>query len=95
MIEIEKPVILQKDDDRAELSVKFTVDGDEKKLWYTVPQGFQQFLVTENADAFFVGLLFLGLETGKDIYVNASVSAKLFIRLTIIWSRPYVWQIQS
>lgn len=46
-------------------------------MWYTVPHGFQQFLVTENADAFLVGLLFLGLKTGKDINVKAPVSAKL------------------
>lgn len=78
MIVIEKPTVLQLNNEQTEISVKFSRGGSENKLWYTVPSGFQEYLVTENADAFLTGLLFLGLKTGEDIEVNAPVSAKLF-----------------
>ncbi len=76
MIVINPPVITAKDRFSI-LSSTIEIDGAEERLWYKFPQKFQQYLVTENLDGFLVGLLFLGLRSGKDITLKAPVSARL------------------
>ncbi|WP_423818759.1 hypothetical protein V5739_14515 [Salinimicrobium sp. TIG7-5_MAKvit] len=63
------------------LSSKIEFDKDVKKLWFEVPTKFSKFLITENLDAFLVGILFLALKNGQDIKLKAPVSAKLFYNL--------------
>ncbi|UJH91039.1 hypothetical protein LZ575_20620 [Antarcticibacterium sp. 1MA-6-2] len=77
MIIIEKPHLQLLQNDLAELSVKFTLENKEQKLWYTVPGKYEKYLVTENLDAFLVGLLFLALKKGEDITLKGPVSSKL------------------
>src|SRR5690606_40029851 len=77
MIIIEKPRINDKNTGDTEISVTFKIDDQEKKLWYTVPTAYKQYLVTENLDAFLVALLFLGLKKGEDIHLTGAVSARL------------------
>lgn len=77
MIIIEKPSVKLIEKDLAEISVEFSMNNEKQKLWYTIPASFEKYLVSENLDAFLVGLLFLGLEKGKDISLKAPVSAKL------------------
>lgn len=77
MIVIERPHLQVIENDLAELSVKYTLNNEEQKLWYTVPSKYQKYLVTENLDAFLVALLFLALKNGEDISLKGPVSAKL------------------
>lgn len=80
MITIEKP-ILEKKVDEVVISVDFDIDGTEKRLWYSLPEKYKDFLVVEQLDAFVIGLLFLGLRTGHDIKLNAPLSARLYYSL--------------
>lgn len=56
--------------------------GYREHLWYSVPHGYEDYLVTERLDAFVVGLLLLGMKNGEDIYVDGVMSEKLFYNLT-------------
>ena len=80
MITIEKPSIDRKQD-VVIISSVFSVEGDCRRLWFSVPKDYERYLVTENLDSFVVGLLFLGLKRGSDIYVKGSISARLFYSL--------------
>jgi len=62
----------------AEIEIKEVIE----KLWYKFPVEFKKFLVTENVDAFLVGLLFLALKTGEDIHLKTQVSARLYYTLS-------------
>jgi hypothetical protein len=63
------------------LQAKFEVSGIEDVLWYESDEKFGHFFVTEQVDAFLVGLLWLGLRKGENIKVNGPLSAKLFYSL--------------
>lgn len=76
MIIIEKPEII-KNEKEVILSSNFSIKGEQRSLWYKFPLQYEKFLVTENLDASFVGLLFLGLKTGYDIKLNGPVSSRL------------------
>jgi len=80
MIVINPPEITAQDEFSVISSI-IEIDGKEERLWYKFPRKFQQFLVTENLDAFLVGILFFGLKSGKNITLKAPVSARLFYTL--------------
>jgi hypothetical protein len=80
MIIVKKPEI-QIEEDSAIIFSIFLIDGKEDRLWYKLPASFKNYLVTENVDAFLVGLLFLGLKTGNNIKLESPVSARLYYTL--------------
>ncbi|RKS45143.1 hypothetical protein BC962_2819 [Gillisia mitskevichiae] len=80
MIVINSPEITAQDEFTV-ISSLIEIDGKEERLWYKFPQKFQQFLVTENLDAFLVGILVLGLKTGNNIKLESPVSARLYYTL--------------
>ncbi len=53
----------------------------KETLWYKFSVKYEKYLVTENIDAFLVGVLFLALKTGEDIKLGAPVSARLIYTL--------------
>src|SRR5690606_13191059 len=63
------------------ISAEIETNGVIEKLWYKFPEEYKKFLVTENVDAFLVGLLFLALKSGNDISLKAPVSARLLYTL--------------
>lgn len=69
---IEKEVLVSSD---------IIVNGVVETLWYKIPKKFKDYIVTENLDAFLVGILFLGLKTGQDIKLKGPVSARLYYTL--------------
>ena len=80
MIVINTPQI-ETEGDFAVISADIEINEVIEKLWYKFPVEFKKFLVTENVDAFLVGILFLGLKSGNDITLKGSVSARLFYTL--------------
>lgn len=60
------------------ISAGIEINEVVEKLWYKFPVKFKLYLVTENVDAFLVGLLFLALKSGNNITLKAPVSARLF-----------------
>lgn len=80
MIEISSPEISTEGKFIEVFSI-IKIDGKEDRLWYKFPLEYEKFIVTENLDAFLVGLLFLGLKSGNDITLKGAVSARLFYTL--------------
>ena len=62
----------------------FESEGHREELWFSFPSKFREYAVTEQLDAFVVGLLFLGLKTGQDIEVCGKLSARLYYRNPIL-----------
>lgn len=81
MIVINVPQI-ETEGDFVFISSDIEINEGIEKLWYKFPADFKQYLVTENLDAFLVGLLFLGLKTGKNIELKGPISARLYYTLT-------------
>lgn len=73
--------VLESVNEKIIISSKYTVDGKPHTLWYKFPDRYKQYLVVERLDAFVVGLLFLGLKTGKDIHLKGPVSQRLYYTL--------------
>ena len=64
------------------IEAEFESGGDRQILFYEFPAKYSDFLVTENLDAFFVGLLLLALKRGEDIEIKGRVSEKLYYNVT-------------
>lgn len=80
MIYINLPKV-ETEDNVSTISSLIEFKDGNKKLWYDVPSNFAQYLVTENVDAFLVGILFRALNEGEDIQLRGAVSSKLFYNL--------------
>lgn len=99
MIVINSPEIIVQGDSSVISSI-INIDGKEEKLWYKFPQKFQQYLVTENLDAFLVGILFLALKSKNNITLKAQVSARLLYTLNhylipaLVLSNPKFFRIK-
>lgn len=94
------PPKVKSDGSHVIISTALVIDGKEEELWYQFSSKFKPYLVTENLDAFLVGILFLALKTGNNITLKAPVSAKLFYSLNhylipaLILSNPNFYRIQ-
>lgn len=67
--------------DSAILSAKIEFDNSIQELWFGTSKDYYDYLVTENVDAFLVGLLLLAMQKGEDIEIKAPVSARLYYQL--------------
>jgi hypothetical protein len=63
------------------ISAPFEMQGRRDELWYSLPLRFKDYLVTEQLEAFVVGLLFFGMKNGEDIYVAGTLSSQLHYTL--------------
>lgn len=77
MLKINKPEIL-KTVNGVRVQAIFEVNGEKDALWYEVEEKYGEYLTTERADGFLIGLLFYGMKHGIDIEVEAPVSKKLY-----------------
>lgn len=50
-------------------------------LWYSMPSSFGN-LLSNNSDAFLVGLLIPAMKNGEDIYINGDVSERLYYNIS-------------
>jgi len=77
---IYEPQKIVKDD---EVIIKAAFDSNNKRqeLWFSFNKRYENYIITENADAFLVGLLLLAMKNGENIDVQAQVSAKLYYQL--------------
>lgn len=61
---------------------KYTLNDRSDHLWFSFPSEYREYIVTERADAFLVGLLLLAMKHGEDIQLEVPVSARLHYGLT-------------
>lgn len=66
---------------KVRLCCNFETRGEKHILWYEIDIKWKDYLVTEQCDAFVIGLLLLALKNEEDIEVNSSVSRRLFYGL--------------
>ncbi|GEC73671.1 hypothetical protein SAMN05443543_108166 [Flavobacterium flevense] len=59
----------------------FETDTYSNSLWYEFDIEYKKHLVTEQSDAFVVGLLLLAFKLKEDIYIEGSISARLKYQL--------------
>jgi hypothetical protein len=81
MIVINAPK-LRMDDQNAIISAVIDYGDSSVELWYKFPGIYYDDLDEKNADAFLVGILFLGLKTGEDIFVKSAISSRLYYSIT-------------
>lgn len=62
-------------------SVRDQSKGIEKTVWYTVSEKYRHFL-SDNYDAFVVGLLIPAMESGSDMIIDGGVSDNLLTKLS-------------
>jgi hypothetical protein len=61
--------------------------GKQEELWYLVERKYADFLMVEKLDAFLVGTILLAMKNKEDIYINGTISEKLFYNLTNYFSK--------
>lgn len=59
----------------------FDLNNKREELWFSFHKDYEKYIVTENADAFLIGLLLLAMKKGTDINVQSQISAKLYYQL--------------
>jgi len=63
------------------LKADFSINDENQTLWYSFPLVYKDYLVTENCDAFLVGLLHHAMSLGEDIHIEGNISSRLFYTL--------------
>lgn len=69
-----------------EKNLKVSVDileKDERKreLWFSIPEIYENNMCIEQYDGFLVGVLYLAMKNGEDIYIKGKVSSKLLFNI--------------
>lgn len=75
------PAELTENKDESIVQTTVEVEGDRKRLWYSVERQYGQYLTHEKLDGFLVGVLPLAMELGEDVTVRGSISEKLYSNL--------------
>ncbi|MDQ0255357.1 hypothetical protein J2S74_002739 [Evansella vedderi] len=75
------PAEIIKTDTGVRLQAPFKMNNMENVLWYEVEEKYGDFLTTERADAFVVGLLWLAIKKVQNIEVVAPISERLYFTL--------------
>ena len=83
MITVNKPYIT-KSGSRSRCNCDISVDGENRTVWFEVDEAYEQYLVTERADAYVVGLLHWCMLHGHDIKCLAPVTDELLYNITTI-----------
>ena len=83
MITVNKPYIT-KSGSRSRCNCDISVDGENRTVWFEVDEEYEQYLVTERADAYVVGLLHWCMLHGHDIKCLAPVTDELLYNITTI-----------
>jgi len=74
--------VLIENPDSVRIQASYETGLDKGTLWYDFPLEYKDYLVLENSDAFFVGLLLLAMKRGENLYIKNKVSEKLFYNVT-------------
>lgn len=78
MISVGTPYIEHLEDYSSIRCVIVNQESEESIMYFEVPDCYADYLVTEVADAFVLGVLLKALQTGNDIYVQAPLSERFY-----------------
>ena len=83
MIRIGKPYLSSVDgSNRTRLCSVVLFDNEPREIYYEVNRQFSEYLCTERADAFLLGLLPYAMVLGLDIDVEGEISERLYFQLS-------------
>lgn len=77
MITINRPRIIS-DYNNTKIISDIVIEGSHKELWFQVENKYKDYLVTEQLDAFFIGILPYAMKSGQDIRIDGIISERLF-----------------
>jgi hypothetical protein len=77
MVIINKPEMILEDEDVIIRSM-YEYKNCKDYLWYKIPMKYKDYVVTENLDAFFIGMLLFAMKNGENIELRGPVSEKLY-----------------
>jgi len=80
MIILYKPQIME-EGSKTIIRSAYKLDNKTDYLWFSFSKNYKNYLVTENLDAFVVGLLLLAMKRGEDIELKAPISERLYYTL--------------
>lgn len=80
MIILYKPEIIEQGS-KTIIKSAYKLDNKTNYLWFSFSSDYKNYLVTENLDAFVVGLLLLAMKRGEDIELKAPISERLYYTL--------------
>ena len=64
------------------VQTSFEYAGKSESLWFSLSQKYRNMLSLQAQDAFVVALLILAMEQGEDVYIQGSMSEKLYYNLS-------------
>ena len=72
---------LESRDGRVRIVSCIDIAGEERSLWFEVPEEYGQYLCIERSDGFLIGLLYTALNEGYDIECQKPVSEELLYQI--------------
>lgn len=79
MLVIDKPEIKRRGKETV-VFAEYAINNDRNHLWFSVSEEYEKYLVTENADAFVIGLLLLAMKMGKTFKLTLQCRENYIIR---------------
>lgn len=84
MIIIKKPTIIETEKNKVREYCEIEIDSDVKKIWFEVDSKYKDYLVTDRADAYVIGLLNYAMKNNYNIKCEIPVTDELLYNLNVV-----------
>lgn len=80
MIRIEQPQLVSNENE-SRLETYVSIDGDKKKIWFSVDKEYEPYLCWERSDAYVIAVLNYAMRNGHDITCEAPITEELYYNI--------------
>ena len=80
MIRIEQPQLVSNENE-SRLETYVSIDGDRKKIWFSVDKEYEPYLCWERSDAYVIAVLNYAMRNGHDIECDAPLTEDLYYNI--------------
>ena len=80
MIRIEQPQLVSNENE-SRLETYVSIDGDKKKIWFSVDKEYEPYLCWERSDAYVIAVLNYAMRNGHDIECDAPLTEDLYYNI--------------
>lgn len=81
MIIIKNPTVVETEKNKVRQYCEIEIESDVKKIWFEVDSKYKEYLVTDRADAYVIGLLNYAMRNNHDIKCDIPVTDELLYNL--------------
>ena len=81
MIIIKNPTVVETEKTKVRQYCEIEIESDVKKIWFEVDSKYKEYLVTDRADAYVIGLLNYAMRNNHDIKCDIPVTDELLYNL--------------